>query len=286
MEEELLRVQVDGKEVLVPKGSSIAEALNLADIKEVGSFVATVETVPEAVKKVKEYKIETPKGSLLIELDEKFSDVAEEIFPSIEKLENIWSKPKSIGFGYIPLKLKPSRSIFEYNKGDVSIGFLGFEQDKGCIILMRDKHGAIYGSPTDLSIIGKVVRGRNVLSLLDEKDYIEKIEPIAYELPVNRAKIEDMISKPMKILTGLHLMLSESSIMGSELILALFQKERYFKVSDATSVYLKDSRYVGTPLSGRYELQERKRANVTIRIKGEDMSSIYIYKKTISPLLR
>ena len=283
MEEESLRVQVDGKEVLVPKGSSIGEALNLAGIKEVGSFIAVVETIPEAVKKVREYKIKTPKGSLLIELDERFSDLAEEMFSSIEKLENIWSKPKSIGFGYISLKLKPSRSIFGYNKGDVSIGFQGFEQNKGCIILMKDKHEAIYGSPLDLSIIGKVVRGRNILSLLDEEDYIEKIEPMAYELPIERAKIEDRIFKPMKIFTSLHLMLSENSVIGSELILALFQKEKYFKVSDATSVYLKDSSYSGTPLSGQYELQERKRANLTIRMKGEDLSSIYIYKKTIPP---
>jgi putative methanogenesis marker protein 3 len=78
-------------------------------------------------------------------------------------------------------------------------------------------------------------------------------------------------------------MLSENSVMGSELILALFQKERYFKVTDATSVYLKDSSYSGTPLSDQYELQERKRANLTIRIKGEDLSSIYVYKKTIPP---
>ncbi len=283
MREELLRIQIDGKEVLVPKGSSIAEALSLVDVKEVGSFVAVVETVPEAIKKVKEYKIKTPKGYLLIELDEEFSNLAEGIFPFVEKMGNVWSKPKSIGFGYIPLKLKPSRSVFEYNKGDVSIGFLGFEQGRGCIILMRDKHEAIYGSPLDFPFIGKVVRGRNVLSLLDEKDYIEKIEPIAYELPVERAKIEDRIHQSMSIFTGLDLMLSENSIMASELILALFQKERYFRVSDATSVYLKDSSYAGTPLSGQYGSQERKRATVTMRIEGEDMSSIYIYKKTISP---
>ncbi|MCP8316852.1 MAG: methanogenesis marker 3 protein [archaeon] len=280
MEEEL-RVQVDGKEVLVPKGSSIAEALNLVDIKEAGSFVAVIETMPEVAKKVKEYKIKTSKGSLFIEVNERFSDFAGEIFPSIEKLRNIWSKPKSIGFGYIPLKLKPSKSLFEYNKGDVSIGFLGFEQDRGCIILIKEKHGTIYGSPMNFPVIGKVVGGRNILYLLNEKDYIEKIEPIAYELPIERAKTEDMIFKPMKILTSLNLMLSENSIIGSELILALFQKERYFKVSDATSVYVKDSRYAGTPLSVSYDLQERKRANVTIRTKGEDISSIYIYKKTV-----
>ena len=285
--EGLLKVQVDGKEILIPKGSSIADALSIADVKEVGSYIAVVETTPEEVaKRVKEYEITTSRGSLFVEVDEKFLDLAGEIFPSVKKLRNIWSKPKSVGFGYISLKskeLEPSRSLFEYNRGDVSIGFLGFELDKGCIIFMRDKHGASYGSISDIPILGKVVRGRNILSLLDKNDSIEEIKPRTYELPIKRVEIKDRIVKPLKIFTTLYLILSESSFESSEFILALFQKEKYFKVSDVTSVYAKDSRHAGMTVPGSYKHQERRRATVTLRVKGEDTGSIYIYKKTVFP---
>jgi putative methanogenesis marker protein 3 len=201
-------------------------------------------------------------------------------------LKNIWSKLRSVGFGYINLRSKEleiSRSSFEYNKGDVSIGFLGFEPDRGCIIFVRQGHEVSYGSISNIPVLGKVVGGRNVLSFLDRNDSIEEIKPRTYKLPIRRAELKDSIVKPLKIFTTLRLILSESSLKESELILALSQKERYFEISDATSVYAKDSRHAGIPIMDSYELRERKRANVTIRIKGEDTGSIYIYKKTVFP---
>lgn len=285
--EKFLKVQVDGKEISIASGSSIADALSIAGVKDIGHCIAVVEAAPEVVaKSVKEYEIVTSKGSLFIEVDERFLDFAGEIFPNSKKLRTIWSKPKSAGFGYIGLGLKEleiSRSLFEYNKGDVAIGFLGFEPDRGCIIFMREKHGASYGSLSKIPVLGRVVAGRNVLSLLDRNDSIEEIKPRTYKLPIRRADVKDKIVKPLRIFTTLSLILSESSLTNSELILALFQREKYFEITDATSVYAKDSRHAGIPTSGSYELRERKRANVTVRNKGDDAGSIYIYKKTVFP---
>ncbi|MCP8311385.1 MAG: methanogenesis marker 3 protein [Candidatus Methylarchaceae archaeon HK02M1] len=283
MDEEL-SVQVDGMEVLVPKGSSIEEALNTAGVEEVGSFVAVIEVKPEEmVQKVRQYEIVSSRGSLYVELDGRVLDFAREAFSSIQKLSNIWSNPRSISFGYIPLKFKPSKLLLDYDKGDVSIGFLGFEQDKGCIIFMRDKHKAFYGSSSDAPVLGKVVRGRNILSLLDKDDYIKEIKPVTYELPIKRAEMEHRIVNPLKIFTHLSLILSEGSPIGSELVLALFQKKKYLEASDSTSIYIKDSSYSGVSIPSPDKLQERRKKIVTVRVKGEDRSSIYIYKKTVFP---
>ena len=277
-----MRVSVDGKQIELNEGASLADALSKADAAPAnGAIVGVVTGRGEKERQTNSYWLNTSKGKLRIELlDTDLQKVWHENVGKIAGARARWATADSVAFGPFATSIKSSRESHEYNRWEVVLGAAGFEADKTQLIFMKKRHSAAYGAPADGGVLARIVGGKGSLDRLDQGDRIDGIEPIVEWQDLTEKLATTDLTLPladgMEIFTHLDAELIEDAPLGAEFFLAL-TRDLTFKVDSVSSSYISSDQLL-TERIGFEHREPRLEGTVTIRTSGRGLGRIFIYK--------
>lgn len=260
--------------------------------------VAIIKPVESSEITTRNFRIATDEGEVVIELEE------EQNLPHIKVLLNTlfekkelialklrWEDRYSAAFGPFSSKIKPDKKIHRYSKGDLILGCGGYDPDNSYLIFSRAGHMADHGSDESGGVIGRVVSGMGVLGrwkagslITDSERIISKVETgSSFTTKDRKILLED----GMEIVTHVKVSaygydrdaIDPSGPDSIEHMLLALSEEK-FEVSLKSSTFLSDERLKDSIVP--YEIKKpRLEGNVTVRTKGRQMGSVYIYLKDI-----
>jgi len=278
-----LRVLVDGRELELSAGATLAEAIGKckADIAP-GAIVGVVKGRGEKSRQTNSYWLNTTKGKLRIELLE--SELQGIWHDSVDKISGStvrWSSADGLAFGPFSSNISFSREAQEYNRWEVVLGAAGFDRETTQIIFVRRRHTAAYGTPKEGGVVGHVVGGKNTLDRLAAGDRIEGIEPIVEWQEITEKQATLDLSLPleegMEIFTSVEAELDENAPLGAEFFLAL-TRDGTLNVDAVSSSYISSDLLLREPMI--FENREpRLEGAVTVRTAGRGLGRIFVYKK-------
>jgi putative methanogenesis marker protein 3 len=278
-----LRVFVDGRELELSAGATLAEALGSCGAYIAsGAIVGVVKGRGEKSRQTNSYWLNTSKGKLRIELAE--SDLLSIWHKSVDRISGStvrWSSADGVAFGPFSSDISFSRDAQEYNRWEVVLGAAGFDRENTQIIFIRRRHTAAYGTPKEGGVVGHVVGGKNTLDRLAAGDRIESIEPIVEWQEITEKQATTDLSLPLEegleIFTSVEAELNEDAPQGAEFFLAL-TRDGTLKVDAASSSYISSDQLLGEPMI--FENREpRLEGAVTVRTAGRGLGRIFVYKK-------
>jgi putative methanogenesis marker protein 3 len=277
-----LRVLVDGLEIELAAGSTLADALGKAGVVPVeGSIVGVVKGRGEKARQTNSYWLNTTKGKLRIELLETdLQKVWHECVGKINGSEVRWASADGVSFGPFASTLSFGREAHEYNRWEVVLGAAGFEAERTQLVFMRRRHTAAYGTPAEGGVLAHVVGGKNTLDQLDKGDRILGIEPIVeWEDLTEKLATRDFtipMEEANEIFTEIHAELIEDAPLGAEFFLAL-TRDGTFKVDSVSSSYISSDQLLTEPITFEHR-EPRLEGVVTVRTSGRGLGRIFIYK--------
>ena len=278
-----MRVFVDGRELELSAGATLAEALGSCGAYIAsGAIVGVVKGRGEKSRQTNSYWLNTSKGKLRIELAE--SDLLSIWHKSVDRISGStvrWSSADGVAFGPFSSDISFSRDAQEYNRWEVVLGAAGFDRENTQIIFIRRRHTAAYGTPKEGGVVGHVVGGKNTLDRLAAGDRIESIEPIVEWQEITEKQATTDLSLPLEegleIFTSVEAELNEDAPQGAEFFLAL-TRDGTLKVDAASSSYISSDQLLGEPMI--FENREpRLEGAVTVRTAGRGLGRIFVYKK-------
>jgi len=277
-----LKVLVDGKEIELAAGKTLAEALEKAGVVPAErAIIGVVKGRGEKARQTNSYWLNTTKGKLRIELLETdLQKIWHENVGKIGESEVRWTSSDGIAFGPFASALSFGREAHEYNRWEVAFGAAGFEADKTQLIFMRRRHSAAYGTPKEGGVMGHVVGGKNTLDRLDKGDKILGIEPIVeWEDLTEKLATRDFtipLEEGMEIITKIQAELIEDAPFGAEFFLAS-TRDGTLKVDSVSSSYISSDQLLTEPIVFEHR-EPRLEGTVTIRTSGRGLGRIFIYK--------
>ncbi len=277
-----MRVLVDGLEIELAEGSTLADALGKAGVLPAeGAIVGVVKGRGEKARQTNSYWLNTTKGKLRIELLETdLQKVWHECVSKINGSEVRWASADGVSFGPFASTLSFGREAHEYNRWEVVLGAAGFEAERTQLVFMRRRHTAAYGTPAEGGVLAHVVGGKNTLDRLDKGDRILGIEPIVeWEDLTEKLATRDFtipMEEGMEIFTEIHAELIEDAPLGAEFFLAL-TRDGTFKVDSVSSSYISSDQLLTEPITFEHR-EPRLEGVVTVRTSGRGLGRIFIYK--------
>ncbi len=278
-----MRVFVDSKEIELPSGSQLADALNLARAyPQEGAIVGIVKGRGEKSRRTNSYWLNTSKGKLRIELAE--GDLQKIWHENVDKISNLtarWASVDAVAFGSFATSLSFDRQAREYNRWEILLGAAGFDAENTHIIFVRRRHAAAYGTSTEGRVLAHVVGGKNTLDRLQTGDKIVSIEPIVeWQDITEKLATQDMamlLEEGMEIYTRVVAELIEDAPVGAEFFLSL-TRDGTFKVDSVSSSYISSNKLLTVPIAFEHR-EPRLEGLVTARTSGRGLGRIFIYKK-------
>ena len=278
-----MRVYVDGRELELSAGATLADALGSRGAYIApGAIIGVVKGRGEKSRQTNSYWLNTSKGKLRIELLE--SELLSIWHESVDRISGStvrWSSADGVAFGLFPSEISFSRDAQEYSRWEVVLGAAGFDRKNTQIIFIRRRHTAAYGTPQEGGVLGHVVGGKNTLDRLAAGDRIESIEPIVewQEITEKQATLDlsMALEEGMEIFTTVEAELNEDAPLGAEFFLAL-TREGTLTVDAVSSSYASSDLLLTEPMI--FENREpRLEGAVTVRTAGRGLGRIFIYKK-------
>jgi len=278
-----LRVFVDGKEIELPAGSQLADALNRAAAYPLeGAIVGVVKGRGEKSRQTNSYWLNTSKGKLRIELSE--GDLQKVWHENIDKIPGLsarWATADGAAFGPFAADMPFDRQAREYNRWEILLGAAGFEAEDTHLIFVRRRHTAAYGTSKEGGILAHVVGGKNTLDRLETGDKILSIEPIVeWQDITEKLATRDMampLEEGMEIFTKVEAELIEDAPVGAEFFLSL-TRGGTFNVDSVSSSYISSDRLLTVPVAFEHR-EPRLEGLVTVRTTGRGLGRVFIYKK-------
>lgn len=281
-------VKINGDDVDLPDGSTIKEAIDLSNAHyDDGSIICLIKGKKEFEKNINKYKLKTPKGSIIIEMNNKVE--AKSLVDLWKKQHNDfintsirWTSSNEVAAGPITTNLEPTMDENRYKDGDVILSLSGFSNESTHIIFAKEDHSAVYGVPDyNKGIFAKIVGGRRTVRLLDSEDSILTIEPVIERSSVaDSASVSDLntvLEEGNQLFTYVSLKLNENSPQSSEHLFSLIENGN-------VSLDYESNSFVGFySLQGLKKPPEditmRKRGTVTLRNTGKGIGKVYIYRE-------
>ncbi|MDI6866298.1 methanogenesis marker 3 protein [Methanoculleus sp.] len=286
-----MEIQLDGKRVEVPEGSSLGDLLPGWDWH---CSVAVIRPrVEEDVAESAEIRLTTTAGDLVVEMSDPA--VASRLLqPEIAgRLHLHWQDRYAAAFGPFKSDIHPAREPWHYERGDVILGCGGYAPSRSYLIFARIRHVADHGASRGGGVIGRVVTGRGVIDRFGEGDQITGVERVLQRADRSHAVITHDATFPledgMRIISYLEVavqgfskeQIDTTTARSVEHFLLSVQDGR-FKVNRSSSTYITDTRLVPTVVP--MELQRsRLEGTVTLRTSGKSSGAVYIYTQGVSP---
>lgn len=282
-------IKINGEDVDIPEGSTIKDAIELTNAPySEGSIVCLIKGENEIQNNILKYKIQTPKGSILIELEvseksKPLTDFFKENYSQFISNNVRWDSSNEVAIGPISSNFEPSHEEFKYYDNDVLISLSGFSNEATHIIFVKDDHSNVYGVPkySDRGVFAKVIGGRKTLFSLDSSDEIIDIKPIIERSTVTDStggsNLDEVLEEGNQLFTYVLFEPNEKSPASVEHLYSLI-RDGQIKVSFESNSFV--GFYELTGLSKEAEDRtERKRGTVTLRNEGEGKGKVYVYRE-------
>ena len=282
-------IKINGEDVDIPEGSTIREAIELSNAPyKKGSIVCLIKGESEIQSNILKYKIKTPKGSILIELEvseksQPLTDFFKENYSQFVSNNVRWETSNEVAIGPVSSNFEPSHDEYAYFDNEVLISLSGFSNDATHIIFVKDDHTNVYGVPkySDRGVFARVIGGRKTLFSLTDDDEILAIEPIIERSTVREStggsNLDEVLEEGNQLFTYV---LFEPNFNSPKSVEHLFSLIR----NDRIEVSFESNSFVGFyELTGltkeKEEITERKRGTVTLRNDGFGKGRVYIYRE-------
>ena len=282
-------IKINGEDVDIPEGSTIRDAIEISNAPYTkGSIVCLIKGESEIQSNVLKYKIKTPKGSILIELEvseksKPLTDFFKENYSQFTSNNVRWETSNEVAIGPVSSNFEPSHDEFRYFDNEVLISLSGFSSDATHIIFVKDDHSNTYGVPkySDRGVFARVIGGRRTLFSLTDDDEILSIEPVIERSTVTDStggsNLDEVLEDGNQLFTYV---LFEPNVNSPASVEHLFSLIR----NDKIKVDFESNSFVGFyELNGlgkdAEEITERKRGTVTLRNDGKGKGNVYIYRE-------
>ena len=282
-------IKINGEDVDIPEGSTIKEAIEISNAPyKKGSIVCLIKGESEIQSNILKYKIKTPKGSILIELEvseksQPLTDFFKENYSQFISNNVRWETSNEVAIGPVSSNFEPSHDEFAYFDNEVLISLSGFSAEATHIIFVKDDHKNIYGVPkySDRGVFARVIGGRKTLFSLTDDDEILAIEPVIERSTVKDStggsNLDEVLEEGNQLFTYV---LFEPNFNSPKSVEHLFSLIR----NDKIEVSFESNSFVGFyELTGltkeKEEITERKRGTVTLRNDGFGKGRVYIYRE-------
>lgn len=189
-----------------------------------------------------------------------------------------WKSADITAIGPFKSNLSLEKSEHIYKKWDVFFGFGGFDPSMTYLMISKRAHEAAYGTGPD-AVIGRLTRGRSIISDLDEGDEIVEITPIvtkAERVGFVTTDLNIEIEEGQEIFTYAKVKLFQEAPMSSEHFLSL-TRDATISIDDHTHSYLASESLKGISLPVE-NIQYRSKYYLTVRNEGSEKGKVYMYK--------
>jgi len=281
-------VKINGDDVDLSNGSTIQEAIDFSNAPyDDGSIICLIKGKKEFEKNINKYKLKTPKGSIIIEMDDskealKLVELWKKQYKDFENCSIRWTSSNEVAIGPITTDLEPTMDENKYKDGEVILSLSGFTNESTHIILAKEDHSAVYGVPNyNKGVFANIVGGKRTLRLLNSDDNITSIEPI-----IERSSVTDSAS-----ISDLNTVLEEGNQLFTYVLLKPNENspescEHLFSLIESGNI---SADYESNSFIGFYSLQGlgkpseditmRKRGTVTIRNTGKGIGKVFVYRE-------
>lgn len=281
-------VKINGENVDLPVGSTIKEAIDFSNAPyDEGSIICLIKGKKEFEKNINKYKLKTPKGSIIIEMDDKgeakaLVEVWKNQYKNFQQCSVRWTSSNEVAIGPITTELEPTMDENRYNDGDVILSLSGFSNESTHIILAKEDHSAVYGVPNhNKGIFARIVGGKRTLRLLNSDDNLISIEPLIERSSVtDSASVSDLntiLEEGNQLFTYVLLKPNENSPESAEHLFSLIESSNFAVDYESNSfVGFYSLQGLGKPPE---DLTMRKRGTVTIRNTGKGIGKVFVYRE-------
>jgi len=194
-----------------------------------------------------------------------------------------WKTDDVTAIGPIQTDLSVERAEHSYKKWDVFLGFGGFDPNLTYLMISKREHKAAYGTGAD-AIIGKLTRGRSIISSLEEGDKIEGIHPIvtkAERVGFVTTDLDTEIEEGQEIFTFAKIKLFREAPMSSEHFFSLSYRG-VIHVDDFAKTYVAAENLEGLSLPAE-NLAYRSKYHLSARNDGTERGKVFLYKDSRLP---
>ncbi len=282
-------IKINGEMQEIPEGSTIKEAIEFSNAPySEGSIVCLIKGESEIQSNILKYKIKTPKGSILIELEqneksEALVDFWKNNYKNFISQNVRWDSSNEVAIGPVNSNFEPSHDEHQYHDNDVLISLSGFSNEATHVIFIKDDIVNTYGVPmySDDGVFAKVIGGRKTLFSLTAADEILDIEPIVERSTVKEStggsNLDEVLKEGNQLFTYVLFKPNEKSPNSVEHLFSLIRNDRIQVSFDSNSFV---GFYELEGLSKEVEdITERRRGTVTLRNEGKGKGKIYVYRE-------
>ena len=281
-------IKINNKEVEIKEGSSVAEAIELANAPyEKGSIICLIKGEKEFQSNVTKYKVKTSKGSIIIEMSDEESakpliNTWKENLNEFSDTSVRWSSSNEVAIGPFVTDLEPSHKEFDYEYGDVILSLSGFSRESSHVIFSKENHSNVYGVPDcNRGIFARIIGGRKTLFDLSDEDTIYSVEPIIERSTTkessNISNLDTILEEGNQLFTYVEVKPNFESPESVEHLFSLVENGKIKVDYDSNSFAgFYALRGLGKPSE---DIVPRQRGVITLRNNGTGLGNVYIYRE-------
>lgn len=282
-------IKVNGEEMEVEDGSTIADVIELANAPySPGSILCLIRGKEELKKNISKYKIKTNKGSIIIELteDEEAAPLVElwkENYSLFDNLNIRWATSSEVAIGPIVTDLEPTPDEYKYYEGDVVLSLSSFSNESTHLILIKENITNVYSVPPyNKGIFAKIIGGKKTLDLLTERDAVIDVEPIIERnVTTDTTSVSDLgivLEEGNELYTYVSLDVDENSPVCAEHLFSLITDGKV-KVSFDSNSFIGFYELHGID-KPQEDLTPRAKGTITVRNEGAGVGRVYVYRES------
>ncbi len=276
----------------------LGDIIEIEEQKSPGTYregcIVAVITEKEEKELKNEFAVETEQGEARIRILSEGagegagagSDALALFLSNYRRIANgvvAWKTEDVIAIGPIETGLSVDRAEHSYNKWDVFIGLGGFDPKMGYLMISKREHRAAYGTAED-AVIGRLTRGRSIISGLDTGDKIGEIHPIVTKKERVGFVTTDMgteIEEGQEIFTYAKVRLFREAPMSSEHFFSLTYRG-VLHVDDYSNTYVASESLKGLSLPAENPAY-RSKYLLSARNAGTERGKVFLYKDSRLP---
>ena len=174
-----MKVIVNGKEKDLSNNATLKDALEGEHyVKD--TLVSIHMSTERLVKESEDFEILTDKGAIVIHLDDgKDSKIWRSMIPKMSDLSLRWATERIDAFGSFPTDIRPDKSERMYKRYDCFFSLGGNDNQTTYFMIAKEDHRWSYGAGAGR--IGRITRGRHILSMFQEGDRVIEVRPLVSE---------------------------------------------------------------------------------------------------------
>lgn len=271
-------ILVNGQKVEVSDSTVLSEAIK-GHPYEQGSAVALIKSADAIRKETNEFELITARGPIGLRLNgSKYAALFRELVQDIKGRGIRWQTSKVLAIGSFPTQIEVSHEPSKYQKYDCLFALGGFDSRSSYIMIAKLNHEGAYGATG--AVLGKITRGRHVLSELKEGETILDIVPVVEEVIERSAQVttdmDHRLEPGTSIETFVGVKLDKRSPVNCEHFLVV-SGSGTIPITERLETYSSCSTNLDVSLVAE-ATAIREPGMVTVRHAGLGMGRVYFYK--------